>query len=456
MPEDFSTLLTRQRAFFAKGETRNLSFRREGLKRLYSALQNREAELLGALRQDLGKSCFEGFASELGLVLHEIRTMLRMLPFWARPHRGAAGLINFPARGRVYREPYGVVLIIAPWNYPLNLCLLPLVGALAAGNCVVLKTSESSPHTSRSLTALLEQVFPPEWVQVVEGRPGISERLLQERFDYIFFTGSPATGRKVMQAAARYLTPVTLELGGKSPCLVLDDYPVELAARRIVWGKCLNAGQTCVGPDYVLVSERRRPLLVQAMRQEIRRFFGPDPLKNPDYPRIISEKHFHRLLRLMETGGHIACGGTYDAEKLKISPTILTETRWDHPIMQEEIFGPVLPVLTCDGPEEMIRRVQAGEKPLALYLFTLERKWEKEVLRRLSFGGGCVNDTIMHLTGSLPFGGVGNSGMGRYHGRYSFLTFSHEKSVLKKSSRVDIPLRYPPYRRSLRLLRRLF
>ncbi len=452
-----AAIIQQQRAFFAGGTTRSLRERKKGLSCLLTALKRHENEILAALTADLGKSLFEGYSSELLMVRQEIQHCLRFLSWWSRPQRKTAGLINFPASGFVYREPYGVALIISPWNYPVNLCLMPLVGAVAAGNCVLLKTSEFAPHTSRILQMVLAESFPPQWVSALPGELGRSEKILQERFDYIFFTGSPRVGRLVMQAASKNLTPVSLELGGKSPCLVCDDCDLKLAARRIVWGKLINAGQTCVAPDYILVSSRLKPLLIREMKRTIREFFGDDPLHHPDYPRIIHERAFSRLCGLLQTSGKIVFGGVADETLCRISPTILDGVSWDDPIMQEEIFGPLFPALVCESVEEMIEKVREREKPLALYLFTNDRAVERRVLQEVSFGGGCVNDTIMHLTsGAMPFGGVGNSGMGRYHGKYSFLTFSHEKSILKKSVRLDLPLRYPPYPKRFEWLKRLF
>ncbi len=446
-------LLERQRSFFRSGKTLSVRFRLEHLARLKAALTEGEQEILGALEQDLGKPPFESYETELGMVLSEISCAQKHLRSWARREKRKTPPEHFPANSRVYKEPLGVVLILAPWNYPLQLTLSPLVSALSAGNCAIVKPSRYAPRTAEVVERIITRAFPPEYVAVVRGDGGVNRRLLELRFDHILFTGSTAVGREVMGAAAKHLTPVTLELGGKSPCLVEQSANLELAARRIAWGKCINAGQTCVAPDYVLVDRRHEKKLVDRLEKYLRAFYGALPLMNPDYPRIVNEKHFDRLLGLME-GEAVAFGGGSDREALKIEPTILTNVDTDSPVMREEIFGPLLPVISYDRLDEALDFVKSGEKPLALYLFTGDRRVERKVLRSVSFGGGCVNDTIVHLANPhLGFGGVGESGMGAYHGKKGFDTFSHEKSVLKKSVRLDLPFRYPPYRRGTGLLK---
>ena len=351
-------------------------------------------------------------------------------------------------------EPYGVVLIMSPWNYPFQLAFAPLIGAVAAGNCAVVKPSSYSPHTSSLIAKILGGCFPKEYIAVIEGGREANQELLNQKFDYIFFTGSVSVGRTVMEAASRHLTPVTLELGGKSPCIVHEDANLELAARRIMWGKCLNSGQTCVAPDYLLVHRDVKDRLIMAMEKAITEFFGDTPCRNPEYPRIINEKHFNRLKGLL-SDGRILVGGDVNEATLQIAPTIVDQVSWESPVMQEEIFGPILPVLEFEGIHEVITAVNSRPKPLALYLFTNDKNVEKRIIKSISFGGGCINDTIVHLaTSYMPFGGVGESGMGSYHGKWSFDTFTHYKSIMKKSIWPDIRLRYPPYRDKLGLLKK--
>ncbi len=448
--------LERQRENFQKGATRSYEFRIEQLKKLPVWIHTHEQQIYDALYADLNKAPFECYATEIGIVLEEVKCAVRRLKSWMRPQRARTPITQFPSRCLRISEPYGVVLIMSPWNYPFQLALAPLVGALAAGNCAVLKPSAYAPHTSAVLAQLVRETYPDWLVSVVEGGREENQELLRQKFDYIFFTGSVNVGRLVMEEAAKNLTPVTLELGGKSPCIVDDTADIRLAARRIVWGKYLNAGQTCVAPDYLLVQDNVKDLLVAAMKKEIRRQFGKDPLQNKDYPKIINEKHFSRVCALME-GTEILAGGGVSAGTLKIAPTILDRVHRESPVMQEEIFGPLLPVLTFNRIEEAAAFVEKGEKPLALYYFTKDRENEKQILSRLSYGGGCVNDVVVHLaTPYMPFGGVGKSGMGSYHGKQSFLTFSHSKSIMKKALWLDIPLRYAPYgKMSLALLKKI-
>lgn len=447
---DFS----RMRAFFEEGNTLDMRARLGWLRALQQGIVRHEAELLAALELDLGKAPTEGYMTEVGLVLDELRCQLRHLRRWAKPRRVRTPLAQFHAVSRVYREPYGLVLVMAPWNYPLQLSLEPLIGAIAAGNCVVLKPSKDAPHTAKAIERLLEDCLPRELVRVVQGGRAENTELLETRFDYIFFTGGKTVGRLVLEKAARYLTPVSLELGGKSPVLVLDDAKIDLAAKRIVFGKLLNSGQTCVAPDYVLVHSDAKDELVAAMKKYIALFLGEYPLQSSEYPHIITQKHMQRLTGLLD-GARILCGGR--VEGLRIEPTLIEASGREEPAMQEEIFGPILPILTMDTLEEMIAFVRSDEKPLALYLFTESEPAQREVLRRLSFGGGCINDTVVHLaTTHMGFGGVGGSGMGAYHGRRSFETFSHEKSVLDKSTFMDLPFRYHPYTEKKEKLIRFF
>ena len=414
---DFSDM----RAYFEAGRTLDPAARIESLRALEAAIRASEGEICQALQADLGKAPLEAYMTEIGMVLEELRYQIRHVRALSRPRRVRPPLMHFPAVSRVFPEPYGLVLVMAPWNYPFQLSLEPLIGALAAGNCVVLKPSNYAPHTARAMEALLTRALPRELVRVVQGGRKENAALLDTRFDSIFFTGGRTVGRLVMEKAAQFLTPVTLELGGKSPVLVLEDADIDLAARRIA---------------------AREPLIA-ALKREFRRMLGEEPLKNPEYPRIVNEKHFARLQGLL-AGGEILCGGR--TEGLRMEPTLLLAEGRAAPAMREEIFGPILPILTMDGLPQMIRFVRADEKPLALYLFTRSRAAQREVLGSLSFGGGCVNDTIIHLaTTEMGFGGVGASGMGAYHGRKSFDTFSHEKSVVHRGAFPDVDARYHPY-----------
>ena len=447
-------ILSRQRAYFRSGATLPAAKRKQALNALLRELTMQEGTLLAALREDLGKAAFEGYMTEVGLVRDELRFHLKHLDQWAKDTRHPTPLSQFPSRCWTHPEPYGVVLIMSPWNYPVQLCLIPLIGALSAGNCAVVKPSAYAPATSRAIAKLIGAALPPELAAVVEGGREENQALLEEQFDYIFFTGSPDVGRYVMEKAARHLTPVTLELGGKSPCIVTPSANLNLAARRIAFGKLVNAGQTCVAPDYVLVHESVKNRLVQLISREVTRFLGDDPLNNPEYPKIVNEKHFTRLTRLLE-GGNLLLGGQF--RDGRIAPTLVDGVDGSSPVMQEEIFGPILPLLTYRELEEVIAFVQGRPKPLALYLFTRSKQTENEILSRLSFGGGCVNDTLVHLASPhMPFGGVGGSGMGGYHGKASFDTFSHTKSILKKSNWLDLPVRYHPYTPGKEKLLRMF
>lgn len=452
---DSIALMECQRAFFRSGVTRPEAFRRVQLQALLEILVAHEKDLLDALHADLRKNPQEAYASEIGFLLGEIRHALRHLHDWMKPARRRAPILTWPSRASIRQEPYGLALIIGPWNYPLQLLLSPLVGAIAAGNCAVLKPSEFAPHTADVIARIIHATFPAEYISVVQGGQATAEALLLEKFDTIFFTGSTQTGRAVMTAAARHLTPVTLELGGKSPCLVCADAPLEIAARRIAWGKFMNAGQTCVAPDYVLVDHRVAADFLDVMKQVIREFYGENPQQNPDYGRIINRRHFDRLASYLDQG-NLAHGGHHDADDLYIEPTVLTETSAMAPVMNEEIFGPILPILEFREMDELLARLAAQPSPLALYLFTHDRDIQKKVLSGTQSGGVCINDTITHIFGKdLPFGGVGESGMGAYHGRASFDCFSHRRSVLKRSLRSDPLFRYPPQRTSLNTLKRI-
>lgn len=440
---EIQELAAQQRTYFNTGATRTAAFRRQALERLRAALLEHEEELNAALLADLNKAPAESYFTETGMVLEELRFQLKHFEKWARPRRVITPLAQFPSRGERLPEPYGCVLIMAPWNYPVQLCLTPLAGAIAAGNCAVVKPSAYAPASSAAIARLLGEIFPPEFVAVVEGGRGENRALLEQKFDYIFFTGSPAVGREVMAAGAKNLTPVTLELGGKSPVIVDATADIPLAARRIAFGKVLNAGQTCVAPDYLLLHRSVKDAFVREYRRALEEFFPGGDYE--ELPCIVNDKHFRRASCLLAEQ-RVLIGGETDATRRFIAPTLLDETDPAAPVMQEEIFAPILPMLCWQEREEVVRFVQSRPKPLALYLFTRDKEMERAVFDRCSFGGGCVNDTIVHLACSgLPFGGVGNSGMGSYHGKQSFDTFTHYRSVLKKANWLDLPMRYHPY-----------
>ncbi len=465
--QEIWTILSRQREYFATGATLSREFRAEQLGKLKASLQRHESEMNDALQQDLGKSRMESYMCEIGLTLSELTWMQKHLRGLMREKGVPTPLSQFAARSFRAPSPYGTVLIMSPWNYPVLLTLDPLIDAIAAGNTAVVKPSAYAPATAAVLKNILKECFPTEYVAVITGGRAENQTLLQQRFDMIFFTGGKTVGREVLRSAAEYLTPVTLELGGKSPCIVDATAKIPLAARRIVFGKYLNCGQTCVAPDYVLCDARIRDQLVEAIRAEIRRQFGEDPLQNPDYGKIINEKHFHRLLGLLDSE-KIVCGGQYDGKTLRIAPTVMTDVTWEDTVMGEEIFGPILPVLTFTGREmttskmttstgkipdsqadfitQAIRCVEQHPHPLALYLFSEDKKTQRRILDHCHFGGGCINDTIIHLaTSAMPFGGVGESGMGGYHGRAGFETFSHYRSIVDKKTWMDLPIRYQRY-----------
>lgn len=439
------SLVEKQRAYFAEGKTLPIEGRIRALNRLEQALKNREEELCRALKADLGKSRIESYMCEVGLTLSELGYVKRHLRSWSRDKRVRTPLAQFHARSFTVQEPYGVVLVMSPWNYPVLLTLEPLIGALAAGNCCVVKPSAYSPETSAVMASILREIFPEEYVAVVEGGRQENQGLLAQRFDYIFFTGGVNVGKLVMEKASAHLTPVTLELGGKSPCVIDESANLKLAARRLAFGKYLNCGQTCIAPDYVLVHEKVKERFLEYVKEEITHMYGRKPLENPDYGKIINRKHFDRLLGLIDES-KLVFGGESSEETLQIAPSVLDRVTPEDAVMQEEIFGPLLPILTVRSMDEALAFVNARPKPLAFYIFTQNKSVEQMFLRRASFGGGCVNDTIIHLaTSAMGFGGVGNSGMGSYHGKKSFETFSHEKSIVKKYTWLDLPMRYQPY-----------
>ena len=451
----FSDVIDKQRNFFGTGKTKDISFRIEQLKLLKKAIVDNKEAILKALQSDLNKPEFEAYGLEIAFCLEEINNALKNINNWTKPKKIKAPITQFLSTAKIYSEPLGVVLIIGPWNYPFQLVIAPLVAAIASGNCAILKPSEISANTSHLLSEIILKYFNPEFVAVVEGGVDTSQQLLEEKFDHIFFTGSGEIGRIVMAAAAKHLTPVTLELGGKTPCIVDAKTHLEYTARRIVWGKFMNAGQTCVAPDYLLVDRKIKEDLLEQIKKCISEFYGENPEKSPDYARIINQKHFNRLCKFLDNGEIVIGGDTNPSEKY-IAPTLIEGVGWQDAVMQEEIFGPILPVIEYTELTEAIALVNAKPKPLALYFFSTDKQKQQRVLHQTSSGGACINDTVMHLAVlDLPFGGVGESGIGRYHGKAGFDTFSHQKSVLNKSFLVDVKLRYAPYLGKLKLLKSL-
>ena len=443
--QEITTILAKQHAFFASGRTIPVSFRQEQLHKLKRSLLAHEKDLNKALQKDLGKSRMESYMCEVGLTLSELTWMQRHLSSLSAKKRVPTPLAQFAARSFRSPSPYGTVLIMSPWNYPVLLTLEPLIDAIAAGNTAIVKPSAYAPYTCEVMKQIMEECFPQSYVAVVTGGRAENQTLLQQRFDMIFFTGGKTVGREVLRHAAEYLTPVTLELGGKSPCIVDSSAKIKLAARRIVFGKYLNCGQTCVAPDYVLCDKTIRDELVLAIQAEIRRQFGAAPLENPNYGKIVNRKHFERLLGLIDER-KLVCGGQNNPDTLRIAPTVLTDVTWEDAVMGEEIFGPILPVLTFGTLEEAIQTVEAHPHPLALYFFSENKTAQSQILNCCRFGGGCINDTIIHLaTSAMPFGGVGESGMGGYHGKAGFETFSHYRSIVDKKTWMDLPIRYQHY-----------
>lgn len=439
-----SDFVNKQRQFFQTGQTKNVDFRIEKLKNLEQAIEENKDVIIKALKADLHKPGFEAYFEIMG-VLSEIKYALKNLKNWIKPQKVETPFHQFLSSAKVYTEPLGVVLIIGPWNYPINLMLAPLVGAIAAGNCSILKPSEIAAHTSSVLAEIIQKTFDSSFITVVEGGVETSKELLSESFDHIFFTGGTEIGKIVMSAAAQYLTPVTLELGGKSPCIVDDSVHIEYTAKRIVWGKFSNAGQTCTAPDYLLVNRKIKRDLLNSIKKYIGEFYGNEPSKSHSYSRIINLRHFYRLSELLKNG-EIVVGGDTDLEEFYIAPTVIDQVSWKDKVMQEEIFGPVLPVLEYTHLSEAIDLVNKQPKPLAIYFFSSNKKNQELVLQSTASGGACINDTVMHLTvPALPFGGVGASGFGRYHGKAGFDNFSYQRGVLNKSFLLDLKWRYPPY-----------
>lgn len=440
---EYQAIFEKQKNFYLTGKTKEVSFRLESLRKLQHAVKRYEPDMITALKKDLHRSEFEATLTEIGPVFNELKFVSKHLKEWAKPKKVATPKVMLGAKSYVYSEPYGVTLILSPWNYPVNLTLMPLIGAIAAGNCAVLKPSEWVPHTSRVIEQMIKGIFDDGYVAVIEGDATVSQSLVELPFDHIFFTGSVRVGKQIMEKAAKRLTPVTLELGGKSPAIIEKDANLELASRRISWGKWINAGQTCVAPDYLLVHEECQEALLTRLKQEIKQFYGENPLASEHYTHLVNEQQFSRLEKFLQDG-EIAIGGKADPEHCVMEPTVLTGVSWDAPIMQEEIFGPILPVFSFTELDDALALVRQQEKPLALYFFSEDEKKQEQVIQALPFGGGCINDTMIHLGNShLPFGGVGASGLGHYHGKYSFDCFSHQKAIVKQTTQFDMPLRYP-------------
>ena len=443
--QEIKDILQQQNHFFSSGKTIPAEFRLKQLESLKEAMIRHEADLAAALKEDLGKSRMESYMCEIGLTLSELTWMQKHLRSLMRSKRVSTPAAQFAAKSFRSPSPSGTVLIMSPWNYPVLLTLDPLIDAIAAGNTAVVKPSAYAPCTFDVMKTMIEECFPAHYVAVVDGGRAENQALLQQRFDMIFFTGGKTVGREVLRHAAEYLTPVTLELGGKSPCIVDSTAKIRLAAKRIVFGKYLNCGQTCVAPDYILCDKRIRDELITAILAEIEKQFGKEPLKNPNYGKIINEKHFERILGLIN-GEKLVYGGQSEPESLRIAPTVLNNITWDDAVMGEEIFGPLLPILTFDTLDEALDTVESHPHPLALYFFSEDKAAQKKVLDTCRFGGGCINDTIIHLaTSDMPFGGVGESGMGSYHGRVGFETFSHYRSIVDKKTWMDLPIRYQKY-----------
>lgn len=427
------------------GMTLDYEFRKKMLLTFKEMLNNNKENIAEALAADFEKPYFESYATEIVMIFDELRYMLKHLNTMMQPKKVPTSLLHFYSKSQIVPEPYGNVLVIAPWNYPFSLSLIPMIGAIAAGNTVVLKPSEHAPNSASLMKDMIEEYFSSDYISVVQGGSEVTQKLIKDDFDYIFFTGSTAVGREIMKTASETLTPVTLELGGKSPTIVTEDADLVKAAVRIAWGKIVNAGQTCIAPDYVMVHESVKNQFVLLLQMALQKFYGKDVLNNPDYPSMINDKHFNRVKELIENQ-ELLYGGAVNQKTRKIEPTLIDEPPVDSDVMKEEIFGPVLPIIPYSTLAEVYEFIQSRDKPLALYLFTEDKTVKKEVVKHLSFGGGIINDTLIHFTNQhLPFGGVGASGMGSYHGKHSFMTFSHYKGVTEKTTLFDIPLRYPPY-----------
>jgi acyl-CoA reductase-like NAD-dependent aldehyde dehydrogenase len=449
-----NTLVSKQRQYFLSHMTKSIDFRLTQLQKLKQAIIDSESAIYEAVKADLSKPTVEAYISEFAIIVQEINFAIKSLKTWAKPKAKSVSWQLLPAFAKIYPEPLGVVLIIGAWNYPFQLTILPLIGAISAGNCAVIKPSEVAPYSSQLISKIISKNFNREYIAVVEGEIETSRQLLQERFDHIFFTGSTATGKIIMAEAAKHLTPVTLELGGKSPCIVDADVNIEVAARRITWGKFFNAGQSCVAPDYLIVHKDIKEKFLKAIEKCINDFFGDKPINSPDYARIINQKQYLRLVSLLQ--GNIIVGGETNTETLYIAPTIIDNVQWASEIMQEEIFGPILPVIEYENIDNIINNINSREKPLSLYIFSNNPNINRQIIQKSSSGGVVINDVMKHLfASSLPFGGVGHSGIGSYHGKASFDTFSHYKSVLNRPVFFDLKLLYAPYIGKLTWLKKL-
>lgn len=449
-------IIKRQKNYFLSGATKDIDFRISKLNNLKTSVLKRETEIINALQKDLGKPALESYTTEISMLTEEIKFITKHLRSWAKIKRVKTPFTFFSAKSRICPEPFGITLIIGTWNYPIQLSLSPLVGSIAAGNCAIIKPSEVSPHSSKIVADIIRDSFSEEHAAVIEGDGTVASNLLKEKFDYIFYTGSVTIGKIIMEAASKNLTPVTLELGGKNPCIVDKNVDIEIAARRIVWGKFINTGQTCIAPDYLVVHEDIKDKLLAGIKKYIKEFYSETPQDCVDYGRIVNEKHFNRLVKFFNEG-KIIIGGEADEKKLYIAPTVIDNIDWNDPIMQEEIFGPILPVMTYKNLTDVIDKINGHPKPLALYFFSNEKKLQDKIVSETSSGGVCINATIFHqININLPFGGVGDSGMGAYHGKASFDTFSHYKSVLKKSYWPDIKAVYPPYKNKLIFVKKIW
>ncbi len=436
-------------------DSKEVNYRKEKLKKFSHIISLHEDEIIKALHNDFKKPAFEAFLTEINLVQSDLKDAIKNINSWAKPKRVRASILNFPSSDYIYSEPYGKTLIISPWNYPFQLAICPLIAAYAAGNSVVLKPSELTPNTSSLISKIIRETFDVKEVVAVLGDADVAKNLLSKRWDYIFFTGSVGVGKEVAKAAATNLTPVTLELGGKNPCIIDATANLQIAAKRIVWGKFINAGQTCIAPDYLLIQERVKSKFIKLVKEEIKNAFGEDPQLSPDFTRIINKKNWQRLVSMIPED-KIAAGGIHDEESLYIAPTLIDEPSLDSEIMKDEIFGPLLPLLSYENEGDLNKIISRYEKPLSLYVFTENKSFVERMIQKFSFGGGCINDTVVHFSNKrLPFGGVGNSGIGAYHGKKSYETFSHQKSIVKKATWLDIPVRYAPYKNKLKIVRKL-
>lgn len=452
---DIQKLVSAQKHFFASQQTKDISFRKNALRKLQSELFKREADIVQALYNDFKKSEYEAIMTETSIVYSELKMAIKNIEKWNKPKKVLPSILNFPSSAKIYSEPYGTVLIIAPWNYPFQLAISPLIGAIAAGNTIVLKPSELTPHTSTIVREIIEAVFDERHVAVIEGGVSVAQELLTLRWDYIFFTGSVNVGRIVAKAAAEFITPVTLELGGKSPCIVDDSASIKLAAKRIAWGKFINGGQTCIAPDYILIHKSQKDAFVEAIKEEITLAYGDDPEQSSDFPRIVNTRNFERLAIMLENE-NILIGGKTNKDDCYIAPTLIDEPSLDSEVMKGEIFGPILPIISYETEEDIATIIGKYDKPLAFYIFSKKSEFAKKLIQQYSFGGGTINDTTVHFANHrLPFGGVGESGIGGYHGKQTFDTFSHKKGIVSRGTWLDVPTRYAPYKGKLNQLKNL-